>query len=411
MTTQMAVARREDSSGFGRLRALIYALCLVSACFQQGIVPLLPEYAHRFGLSGVQQGMLLGATAFATMAVAVPAGALADRLGPRRLTLIAGGLMALAMVAEAVAPSFAVLLIARLVFGAGYGIVWTAGLAWLAGASPEGSGLGGTVACSGVGGIVGPVLAGGLAEVVGLAAPFFLAALVLAAVTAALAVVPLPNPASAPASPGLRHSIGGMVRNRGIVAATAAVVVAGLTWSVSYLLVPQELHATGVSAATIGLMLSGAAAVFVVGSTATSAFGTRLIRPKVICFAILASALAFAPGMISSAPLAATAVLVGSAVARSVLWTVCYPLAARGAERTGIGVGVVIGYLQAVWAVTSVISPLAAGSLTGAVSSQTVFALTTVGCLAILGGTVAWIYRRQLQERMRTALERVGLAA
>jgi MFS family permease len=410
MKTEMAVANTDLLGGFGRLRALIYSLCLVSACFQQGIVPLLPEYAHRFGLSGLQEGMLLGATAFATMAVAVPAGALADRLGPRRLTLIAGGLMSLAMVGEAVAPSFSVLLIARLVFGAGYGIVWTAGLAWLAGASPEGAGLGGTVACSGVGGIIGPVLAGGLAEVVGLAAPFFLAALVLAGVTAALATVRLPSPAAAPASPGLRHSIGGMVRNRGIVAATAAVVIAGLTWSVSYLLVPQELHATGVSAATIGLMLSGAAAVFVIGSMATSSFGAKLIRPKVIFFAILASALAFAPGMISAAPLAATAVLVGSAVARSVLWTVCYPLAARGAERTGVGVGVVIGYLQAVWAVTSVISPLAAGSLTGSISSQAIFALTTVGCLAVLCGTVAWIYRHELRARVRVVLERTGMA-
>jgi MFS family permease len=410
MNTEMAVAKTDLLGGFGRLRALIYSLCLVSACFQQGIVPLLPEYAHRFGLSGLQEGMLLGATAFATMAVAVPAGALADRLGPRRLTLIAGGLMSLAMVAEALAPSFSVLLVARLLFGAGYGIVWTAGLAWLAGVSPEGAGLGGTVACSGVGGIIGPVLAGGLAEVVGLAAPFFLAALVLAGVTAALATVRLPSPAAAPASPGLRHSIGGMIRNRGIVAATAAVVIAGLTWSVSYLLVPQELHGTGVSAATIGLMLSGAAAVFVIGSMATSSFGAKLIVPKVIFFAILASALAFAPGMISAAPFAATAVLIGSAVARSVLWTVCYPLAARGAERTGVGVGVVIGYLQAVWAVTSVISPLAAGSLTGSLSSQAIFALTTLGCLVVLCGTMAWLYRHELRARVRVVLERTGMA-
>jgi MFS family permease len=410
MTTQTAMLRSEDLSGFGRLRSLIYALCLVSACFQQGIVPLLPEYAHRFGLSGVQQGMLLGATAFATMAVSVPAGALADRLGPRRLTIIAGALMTLAMVAEAIAPSFSVLLIARLVFGAGYGIIWTAGLAWLAGVSPEGSGLGGTVACSGVGGIIGPVLAGGLAEIVGLAAPFLFAALVLAAITTVLATVRLPSPAPAPSSPGVRHSVGGIVRNRGIVAATAAVVIAGLTWSVSYLLVPQELHATGISAATIGLMLSGAAVVFVVGSTATTSFGARLIRPKVIFLAILASALAFVPGMISTAPLAATAVLVGSAVARSVLWTVCYPLAAKGAERSGIGVGVVIGYLQAVWAVTSVISPLAAGSLTGSLSSPAIFALSTVACLAVLCGAVAWMYRHELQARVRIALQRARFA-
>jgi predicted MFS family arabinose efflux permease len=408
MATETAA---KDEKGFGRLRALIYFLCLVSASFQQGIVPLLPEYAHKFGLSGVQQGMLLGATAFATMAVAVPAGALADRLGARRLTLIAGGLMALAMVAEAVAPSFSVLLVARLVFGAGYGIVWTAGLAWLAGVSPEGSGLGGTVACSGFGAIIGPVLAGGLAEAVGLATPFLGAAVVLAAVTAALATVRLPSPASIVAPAGLRHSIGGIVGNRGIVAATAAVVIAGLTWSVSYLLVPQELHATGVSPATIGVILSAAGAVFVIGSTATTSLRTRVIRPRVIFMAIVAAAFAFTPGMISAAPLAATAVLVGSSVARSVLWTVGYPLAARGAEQTGVGVGVVMGYLQAVWAMTSVITPLAAGTMTGSLSSSAIFSLSAVCCLVVLGGTVAWVYRRQLQTSMRAVLDRAGVAA
>jgi predicted MFS family arabinose efflux permease len=410
MKTQSEIRDARKTGGIARLRFLVYALCLVSATFQQGIVPLLPDYAHRFGLLGLQEGMLLGSTAFATMAVSVPAGALSDRLGARRLTLIASSLMTVAMLMEAFAPSFSVLLMARLVFGVGYGIVWTAGLAWLAGVSAEGSGLGGTVACSGVGGIIGPVLAGSLAQLVGLAAPFVVAAVVLAAITAVLGAVRLPTPAPAVASPGFRHCIGGIIGNGGIVAATAAVVIAGLTWSVSYLLVPQELHTAGVSAATIGLVLSAAAVVFVIGSTAVSSVRGRAIRPKVIFLAILLAAVAFIPGVISTAPVAATAVLVGSAVARSVLWTVCYPLAARGAERTGIGVGVVMGYLQAVWAVTSVISPLAAGALTGSIRPQAIFSLTTVSCLVVLSCSVAWFYRRQLQARTRVALERAGLA-
>jgi uncharacterized iron-regulated membrane protein len=66
--------------------------------------------------------------------------------------------------------------------------------------------------------------------------------------------------------------------------------------------------------------------------------------------------------------------------------------------------------LQAVWAVTSVVSPLAAGSLTGSASPPAIFALTTVGCLAVLCGAVAWIFRRELQARARVALERVGVA-
>ncbi|MGO8877458.1 MAG: MFS transporter [Acidimicrobiales bacterium] len=393
------------------LRVLIYAVCLASATFQQGIVPLLPAYAHRFGLSGVETGMLLAATALSTMAVSLPAGALSDRLGARRLTILAGWLMAAAMLVEAFAPSFSVLLLARLVFGAGYGIVWTAGLAWLAGVSPQGSGLGGTVAASGVGGILGPLLAGSLAGLVGMAAPFYMAAAVFLSLTMLLSWLRLPNPARERAPSGFRSSAGGMLRNRGIVVAAAAVVVAGLTWSVTYLLGPQELHASGVSTATIGLVLSAAAAVFVIGSMATTSFGQRAVRARWILLAIAGAAVAFVPGIVGSAPFAITAMICAAAVARSVLWTVCYPLAARGAERMGIGVGVVMGFLQAVWATTSVISPLAAGGLAGVLSSRQIFALGLLGCLAILAGTVAWLSRHPLGAWLRGALARTNLAA
>jgi MFS family permease len=407
-TMSASVDRRTDSRGGGdrTLRFLIYAVCLASATFQQGIVPLLPAYTHRFGLSGVETGMLLAATALSTMAVSLPAGALADRLGARLLTIVAGWLMAAAMLVEAFAPSFSVLLLARLLFGAGYGIVWTAGLAWLAGVSREGSGLGTTVACSGVGGILGPVVAGALAGIIGLAAPFYLAALVFVAITALMSILRLPSPAPEPAPVGFRHSAGGMLRNLGIVAATAAVVIAGLTWSVSYLIGPQQLHAGGISTTTIGLVLSAAAAVFVIGSMATTSFGAKAIRARWILLAIVAAAAAFVPGILSSAPIAITAMICAAAIARSVLWTVCYPLAARGAKQIGVGAGAVMGFLQAVWATTSVLSPLAAGALAGVASPPAVYALTLVGCLAVLGGTVAWLYRRRLSARFRVVIDR-----
>jgi MFS family permease len=132
----------------GRLfRLLIGALILVSAAAQFALVPVMPVYAHRLGLSGFEQGMVLGATGLATLVVSVPAGTLADRFGARRITLAAGLLMAAATAAQALAGDFTVLFAARLAFGAGYGMVWTAGLCWLAGAMADGPpALGGSVA-------------------------------------------------------------------------------------------------------------------------------------------------------------------------------------------------------------------------------------------------------------------------
>src|SRR5438045_9353460 len=78
----------------GRLfRLMIGALILVSAAAQFALVPVMPVYAHRLGLSGFEQGMVLGATGLATLVVSVPAGPLADRFGARRSRLAAGLLM------------------------------------------------------------------------------------------------------------------------------------------------------------------------------------------------------------------------------------------------------------------------------------------------------------------------------
>ena len=113
-------------------RLLLYGLILASAAAQFALVPVMPVYAHQLGLSGLQQGLLLGATGLATLAVSVPAGTLSDRFGARRITLAAGLLMAAATLGQALAGSFPALLAARLAFGAGYGVLWTAGLCWLA---------------------------------------------------------------------------------------------------------------------------------------------------------------------------------------------------------------------------------------------------------------------------------------
>ena len=82
--------RATTASAGGRLfRLSIGALILVSAAAQFALVPVMPVYARRLGLSGFEQGMVLSATGLATLVVSVPAGTLSDRFGARRITLAA----------------------------------------------------------------------------------------------------------------------------------------------------------------------------------------------------------------------------------------------------------------------------------------------------------------------------------
>jgi len=388
---QGRVAREQGrvAGAQGRLfRLLIYGLVLASSAAQYAVVPILPVYAHRFGLSGLQQGMVLGATGLATLAVSLPAGVLSDRFGARRLTLCAGWLMSVALFAQALAGSFPVLLMARLGFGVGFAMVWTAGLSWLTEAAPGGPGLGGTVASAGAGGVVGPALSGAAVQYFGLVSPFLVIAAGFAALTLALGLLRVraagPAVPAAPMSTSLRAA----AADRRTIVAAIAIVAAGGTTGVAALLVPAGLHAVGAPPGQIGLVFAAAGVLFVVASTLTTAAGRRAVCVPVVMAGLLALALGLAPAILTAAPLALVAMQCATTAARSVLWTVSYPLAAEGAERSGAGLGVVMGLLNGVWAATVLLGPLAAGLAADRLSAQAVFGLTAAACLGLLAVAV-----------------------
>jgi MFS family permease len=376
-------------------RVLIYGLVLASAAAQYAIVPIMPVYAHRLGLSGVQEGMVLGATGLAMLAVCVPAGALSDRLGARRLTLCAGLLMAIALFAQSMAGSFPALVGSRLAFGIGYGVVWTAGLSWIAGTATGGSALGGSVACAGVGGVAGPAASGALVQYFGLAVPALVTAAVFAALTIGLGLLRMPaGPDAAPAP--VAASLRAAMSDRNVLCTSAAILAVGLTTGVTALLVPAQLHAAGASPGQIGLAFSVAGVLFAVGSSVTASVGRRALRLAMLCGGMLALAAALLPGALTSAPLAIVAMLCGATTARAVLWTVSYPLAAEGAQHSGAGLGVAVGLLNGIWAATAVLGPLGAGLGVERLGPQAVFGLTEAVCVAVLAAivAVAWRARR-----------------
>jgi MFS family permease len=183
-------------------------------------------------------------------------------------------------------------------------------------------------------------------------------------------------------------SLRAAIADRRTVVAAAAIVTAGATTGVSALLVPAVLHAAGASPGQIGLVFGLGGVLFVVTSMLTTAAGRRAVRISVAMAGMLALALALSPAILATAPFAIVTMQCATTAARSLLWTVSYPLAADGAERSGAGMGVVMGLLNGVWAATVLLGPLAAGLAAGRLSAQAVFGLTAVACLAVLAITV-----------------------
>ena len=208
--------------------AVLAWMCVLIAVNQLGfgaVIPVLPLYASSFGVSQFAIGATVAVYGLSRVCVGVPAGRIADLLGRRNCLAIGGIVSALGNFWCAAAESYAELVLARLVAGAGAGIVLTAGLVVLADiTSPATRGRAMAiyqgVFLFAVG--IGPFPGGYLAERFGLAAPFFIygVASALVALVAWLCVAEtraLDGGASSQSAPPLRAQLLALGRNVGFL--------------------------------------------------------------------------------------------------------------------------------------------------------------------------------------------------
>ena len=373
-----------------RLVLALYALIFVAEVVNWAIVPLLPRFANDFALSKVETGAVLAAASVMTVAVAVPVGIWADRLGPRALTLASGVLLAAATVGQGLAGDFWTLLVARAGFGASFATIWTAGLAWLAHSVPAGrraTALGATVTTAGIGGVVAPVLAGQLAERFGVWVPFTAVGAAAAAVTLVLVTLGSPPRAAVEHQP-VRETFRLARRNRIVLGALVITVLGGLTSGVVNLLVPLQLDANGISEGTIGIVFSSAAGVFILASGVAARLGDRAARLRVGGLAALLLACALGLVVASATTPAIVIFILVRAPLLATIFTISFPLAAAGARRAGVGEGAAMGLLNVVWGVATVVGPLAGGALAQAAGESWTYGALIGCCLA----AAAWAF-------------------
>lgn len=190
------------------------------------ITVALPSVARGLRVSSASTSVVLSAYFGAYALTLLPAGALVDRLGARRLALWGLGVFALGAAAGALATSMGVLVGTRVVQGVGAGLVSPAALAGAVSGFPaerRGSALGIWGASAGVSTLLGPLLGGLLTVAFGWRADWW-ALVPLALISAWAIFAHLPRIVHDEIVAGRRAVLDGVV--------LAATLIAGLTFAV-----------------------------------------------------------------------------------------------------------------------------------------------------------------------------------
>lgn len=385
-----------------RLNLLIYLLVFVTAYLQVALVPLLPKMAVQYGLSPIGSAVVLALPSASMMLTSLPAGWLSDRLGPKPVTVAAAALMWGSAIAQAL-PAYAAIVCGRIAFGVAFGMVWTAGLAWLAGVAAAHGGdasgqLGTTVTSGAIGSAVGPALSGILAEAAGAGAPFVVAAVGLSLVVMLLAISDVSilrqRPTQVPVTNAPVAAMPTRRRGRGeVCAAAVALALSGAVGAIVQLLAPIQLHREGSSSSTIGVVLSCAALAYIASSGLTVRLREVMTGLRANALTSLALALTVLPGVLGTTVVAVVAVVGLTTIPRAAIGTVAYALATRGSGAAGSGA--TIGLLNMVWAASQMVAPLGAGALNDSFGMRTAYAGPVLVTVLFAGALVvhAWMRR------------------
>jgi hypothetical protein len=278
-------------------------------------------------------------------------------------------------------------IVARLLFGLSFGILWVIGPARAAAGGRGAGGTGPLIAAAGIGWLVGPVIAGATAD----ASDWRVASAVLAVLT--LPIVPLVYHYAAPRLPGEhvdrvhpRAAFGLVRRNRVIAGAALVSALLGVVGGASNVLVPLALDAEGLSAGRIGLAFGIASAVWIASSMLVGRLRASVVTLRGIGVVVAVLAGIWLLPALRPTALALVAFLVVSTSCRATVNALNYAVGVRAT--LGGTAPVVVGVLNLAWAVMALISPLLAGLAEGSSSVRIAFAVTgliaaAVACLLL----------------------------
>jgi MFS family permease len=364
-----------------RLLFLVCCVVFVETMLYSALVPLLPGYAHEFGLSKTAAGVLVGAYAAGAVLGALPGGIAAAKYGPRRALLFGLAIMGAASLAFGFAGDAWTLGLARLAQGLGGSLAWAGALTWLIAGTPRerrGEMLGTAIGSAIFGALLGPAV-GALAHHVG-PRPVFVALAGLSVVLGAFALRLPP----ADAEPPRRGAVARAVREPQVLGALWLMTIPALVFGVVGVLAPLALDEAGWTAAAIAIAWIASAAIEMVIAPLIGRVSDRrgrLLPLRVSLAGAVAVLVAFS---VADRPAAVVPVLILSGVTFGAFWAPAMALLADAAERIGLAQGLAFGLMNAAWGAGNAIGPSIGGALADAGGDVLPYSLAALLCAATL---------------------------
>jgi DHA1 family multidrug resistance protein-like MFS transporter len=180
---------------------ILLVLCSTTAVVMMGhgiISPILPLFAKTFGVGAALAGLSISIFGAARLVTNLPAGFLSDRFG-RRILLVGGPVVVtVSSILSGLSPNFWMLVLFRFIAGAGSAMYMTGAMVLLADITTPGNR--GRVMSIYQGSILlgvslGPAVGGGVAEIAGVRAPFYVVG-VLAGIATVWSFIRMPSMAA-----------------------------------------------------------------------------------------------------------------------------------------------------------------------------------------------------------------------
>ncbi|MCC6832667.1 MAG: MFS transporter [Thermoleophilia bacterium] len=352
------------------------------------VVPALPRFADRYGLSDSVAAAIFLAFPLAQLVTSPFAGRATDRLGRRPVMVSSMVLMLVATVAFAAADGVATLTVARALQGVAGCLTWTAGLAALSDTVPQ-ERLGYRMALAetlgGGAGLLGPVVGGPAIDAFGTGWTFLAAAalpLVLLPMVVALPETRRPGTITPPLLPALRALARQPAARGGALGLAALAAVLALLEP----LVPLDLDDRfGMSSTGVGLVFAAWFLAFFAVSPLAGRWSDRhgRRRPLLVGGVTAAAVLPLVP--VAPGPVTTALALAVLGTALAVMAAPTGPLLTDAVDRAGMGgsYGLSSSVMTLVFALGYTVGPAMAAAARAVTSFTVIAVVAAAGLVAV----------------------------